>query len=426
MEAEELKRKLMGLWEKTTHNSKELLSELFGYYFDMDCVEYKESEGKVVSALCGIPYTFGYKPYQLKGLYLIPLSSEEGYQKKGVLGDLINRFNNKIKDEYDFTFLIPHSDLMADYYASQDYLSSFFILEERYTPLHDFKNDFKLSLYDSDERIRILKEALMQEIRVEQMKESDPEMQKSVIDFIRGVEEEKMSSVNLNHTEKDLEYFFSPNSIRKLNFFIAFDSDNITGVAVTQKEDIKRTKVLAFYTNDTVNYFALLDKIKRDCPDDSLSVITFDPKYQSHSIIQETYVSSNPAGGDLDNTFSVEVIPFNINKLLQPMGMVKLLNFEKIFSYLASTRSDIQLKLYIRDYKSVSNPENDKPNSLFILKNGQFTIEPYHHDKKDGNILILNKKEISELLLRKNDSSNIIMEAFGVPRLNLQMRLLPC
>ena len=74
MEQEELKRKLMGLWEKTSHNSKDLLSLLFEYYFNSKYIEYKESEGKIISALCGIPYIFGNGKKTLKGLYIIYLN----------------------------------------------------------------------------------------------------------------------------------------------------------------------------------------------------------------------------------------------------------------------------------------------------------------------------------------------------------------
>lgn len=434
MEQEELKRKLMGLWERTTHNSKEALSILFDYYFDLNYIEYKEIEGKVVSALCGIPYYFGSGKKQLKGLYLLSLSSEEGFRKKGILAELLNNFNERIKDEFDFSFIVPHTDLLADYYGTQGYLSSFFILEERFTPLHDFKNDYFLSLSDSDERIRNLKIALFNDINVTDYKE-DPLFDKAqLINFIEGIEKKVTSSVNLIHGTKDLDYLLSDQSLGNLNIFVSSDADGrITGVAFTQKEDIKRTKVVATYIEDTCSYYVLLDFIKRKYFDHSLSIDTYDSRYQIHSIIQQTYAAANPAGGDLDNTFETIEISFNLNKLLHPLGMVKFLRFEHILDYVASTRSDVEFKLHIRDYcpcDMVNDQKigcNDKEDCklLFTVKNGECKIEKYENLPPDRSILNLSEKEISELLLRKNDSSNLIMEAFGIPRLDLQMQLLP-
>ena len=424
MEQEELKRKLMGLWERATHSSKELLSILFEYYFDINYLEYKESDGKVVSALFGIPYTFGSGEKNLKGLYLISLSLEEGFRKKGILSELFHNFNQRMKEEFDFTFIVPHTELLADYYGTQGYFSSFFIIEERFTPHHDFKKDYFLSLTDSDERIKDLKKGLFGEIKVVDQKTEPVFSNDQIIKFIESIENKSISSVNLTHTRRDLDYIILDDSLRNLGCFVSYDSDGrITGVSFTQKEDIKRTKIVASYVSDLCSYYVLLDFIKHHFSDHSLSIITSDPKYQSHSIIQQTYASENPAGGDLDNTFGTIEISFNVNKLLQPLGMVRLLRFENIITYLSMTRSDVEFKLHIRDYNIEEIPAKLK--TVFVVRNGKCKIEKYDELPHDKSILSLSIKEISELLLRKNDTSNLIMEAFGIPRLNLQMRLLP-
>lgn len=428
MEQEELKRKMMGLWEKSTHNSKELLSLLFDYYFNIDYIEYEEVDGKVVSALCGIPYSFGSGSNILKGLYIIPLTTEEGYRKKGDLSELLGRFNKRMENKFDFSFLVPHTELMTDYFSTQGYFHSFYILEERFTTCHDFHNDYILSLLDSDDRIKELKTALIEELEVTAYGDSNDFSIDKISDFILKNEKTGASSTHICHREKDIEYILQPDSIRSLSCYICHDKQNkITGIAFTQKEEIKRTRVVAVYVDDTCSYYKLLEFIKKRLPDDSLSVNTSDPTYQTHSLIQLTYASSNPAGGDLDNTFGTVEIPLNLNKLLQPLGMVKLLNYENVLKFIAETRSDVDFKLFIRDYKVEGEAENsENKKNIFSIKNGKFSKEPYHEGKLHHNILNLSRKEISELLLRKNDSSNLIMEAFGIPRLNFQIRLLPC
>lgn len=429
MEQDELKRKLFGLWEKTTHSSKEFLSLLFDYYFDRDLIIYKESDGKIVSALCGVPYSFGYGKMKLNGLYLIPLSSEEGFRKKGILSEMIEEFNDNVRNSYDFTFLVPTTELMADYYGTMGYLSSFYILEERFTSLHDFKNDYLLSLSDSDERIRNLKVGLMDEIKVMEFVYPDLDLKINLIDFIQEIESKGNSATNLNHTSKDLDYLLQDDSLSQLMVYIAKDSDNkISGVAFVQKEDTSRMKVVATFTSDICSYYSLLDFIKKQWSGYSISVITSENKYQVHSLVQQNYASSNPLGGDLDNTFSTIEIPFNLNRLLQPLGMVKILRYENIFRYIAETRSDAEFTLQIRDYTIMDKVmDNDSlaDKEIFIVKNGELIIDSIENFKNRNSILNLSKKEISELLLRKNDSSNLIMEAFSIPRLDLQIKLLP-
>lgn len=433
MEEEELKRKLMGLWEKTTHNSKELMAVLFDYYFNEKYIEYKEIDGKIVSAICGIPYNFGYGSHNLKGLYLIPLTSEEGYRKKGILSELVNKFNQRLKEEFDFTFLVPHTELLADYFGSQDYLSSFFILEERFTPMHDFRNDYIMSVSDSDERIRDLKLGLLDRINADYYQDDS----KLLADYIVGIEKKSTSAVNLCHTDRDIDYLLHPETITKFIPFVAFDEDGkITGAAFVQTEEYKRIKVSGIYVDDVCSYYALLDFIKREFSDYSMSVITSDPKYQTSALIQQTYVSANPKGGDLDNTISTVEVPFNINKLLQPLGMVRLLRFNNIMEFIANTHSDADFKIHIRDYnpdvyereeeRKDSDMQQDETKEVYLIKNGKCESQSLEDIKKDKSLLDLTKKEISELLLRKPDSNNLIMEAFGVPRLNLQIRLLPC
>lgn len=429
MEQDELKRKLFGLWEKTTHSSKEFLSLLFDYYFDRDLIIYKESDGKIVSALCGVPYSFGYGKMKLNGLYLIPLSSEEGFRKKGILSEMIEEFNDNVRNSYDFTFLVPTTELMADYYGTMGYLSSFYILEERFTSLHDFKNDYLLSLSDSDERIRNLKVGLMDEIKVMEFVYPDLDLKINLIDFIQEIESKGNSATNLNHTSKDLDYLLQDDSLSQLMVYIAKDSDNkISGVTFVQKEDTSRMKVVATFTSDICSYYSLLDFIKKQWSGYSISVITSENKYQVYSLVQQNYASSNPLGGDLDNTFSTIEIPFNLNRLLQPLGMVKILRYENIFRYIAETRSDAEFTLQIRDYTIMDKVmDNDSlaDKEIFIVKNGELRIDSIENFKNRNSILNLSKKEISELLLRKNDSSNLIMEAFSIPRLDLQIKLLP-
>lgn len=416
----------MGLWEKATHNSKEMMSSIFDCYYNSRYLEYTENEGRITSALCGIPYYFGFGDKRLKGLYIISLSTEEGYRKKGLLAENLKRLNDRLKDEFDFTFLVPQSELMADYYSTQGYFNSFYVLEERFTNAHNFKNDYFISLQDSDERIRTLKMALFDDLKVVNHSKEKIFSNEQIIRFVQEMENKASNAINLCHSFKDLEYILTEGELRNVNAFVSYDSDGkITGVAFTSKEELKRIKISTIYVSDTCSHFVLLNYIKSEFSDYSISLYTNDQKLQFHSIAQLNYASANPVGGDLDNTFGQMEVAFNINKLLQPLGMVRLLRFEQLLEYLAERNTELEFKLYIRDYKTGEKDSNKGPeNPIFVIKNGECRIDDRKNYKNDAGILNLSMKEVSELLLRKKDSSNLIMEAFGIPRLNLEIHLL--
>ena len=81
-----------------------------------------------VSSLMGIPYQFGYGNKKLSGLFLLGLSTEERYRHRGIMSALLEEINQRATKDFDFTFLIPFSDLNAEYYRRRGYFNSFFRL----------------------------------------------------------------------------------------------------------------------------------------------------------------------------------------------------------------------------------------------------------------------------------------------------------
>ena len=59
METAELKKKMMELWKNTFHDSDAYINLVFDTYFNTEYIEYYEENGKLISALLGIPYYFG-------------------------------------------------------------------------------------------------------------------------------------------------------------------------------------------------------------------------------------------------------------------------------------------------------------------------------------------------------------------------------
>ena len=183
---------------------------------------------------------------------------------------------------------------------------------------------------------------------------------------------------------------------------------------------MKRIKLPAVYVEDRCSYFAILNYIKKAYNDYSMSVFVDSYSSFSPSIIDDVYGAENPQGSHLETLFGLLETQFDLSKLMEPYGMVRLLRFDNIIQYLAILHKEIDFKLYLRNWKKTEGERK----TVFIVKNGNVKIEEYNSCILDRSILNLSIKEFSELLLRKKDSNSLIMEAFGIPRLILEMKLL--
>lgn len=420
----EIKEGILDLWMKSYHGRSEQLTLLVDTYYKDELTVYHAIDSKIVGAIMGIPYKFGYGENCLKGLFLYGLIVEEKFRHRGIMSGMLKEINEKVSNDYDFTFLIPVSDLNADFYRRRGYFNSFFLLEERFTSVHDFYNDFIYTLAAADQRVKSLKESLYDGIKIEKFDGLSTINPERIIDFIIKWETKATMRVELQHSRKDLAIILNDNGVNDNSIFVSIAPDeNITGVAFVEKHELKRLKVRSLYVEDACSYFAVLNHIKKTYPDYSISLFVERARYNNPSIIEEAYGASNPDGGDLDTLFGLYDTQFDVSRLMEPYGMVKLLRFDRILEYIASRHKEINLKLFIRDW---SNPQISKE-SLFIVNNGKVKVEPADFNKfhKDHNILKLSAKEVTEILLRKKESSSVIMEAFGIPRLPLSMKLMP-
>lgn len=415
----DIKKGISDIWEKTFHYSKDFIQLVLNSYYNDDYVEFYIEDNRVVSALLGIPFIFGYGDNQLKGLLVYGAATDEKFYHKGLMSQLIENFNKKHQQDFDFSFLIPNSDLVADFFRRREYFNSFYRIEQRFTSVHDFYNDFVVSLYNIDQRVRSLKENLFNEINVDLFDFNSLEISNEIFEFIKGWEDKPRTSAVLNHTVTDFFTYISNCQINDISLFVAFNDGKICGLAFAKKEEMKRLNIQNIYFNDNCTYYAILNYVKKYFPDYSLSVYGAS-EFLSPSVIEEVYGAPNPDGGDLDTVFGLLETQFNPTKLMEPSGMVRLLKYDSIIKFIAKSRKEAEFKLYLRDLDYSENNEA----VYFNVKNGSVLMNKYQVEKGDKSVLTLTKKEFSELLLRRKDSNNLIMEAFGIPRLILEMKLM--
>ncbi len=139
-----VKRDFEILWKDTFKDSEEYVRMLFDGYGNKSIIEYIEQDGKLVSAMLGLPHRFVLNANTsdildrrvdldvsghcsvLYGLYLCGLSTHPAYRCQGLMGNLIKRIEQRASElGYDFIFLIPADSHLQDYYKKFGFEDAF-------------------------------------------------------------------------------------------------------------------------------------------------------------------------------------------------------------------------------------------------------------------------------------------------------------
>lgn len=425
MDPTELKAKMMKLWKSIFHDSDDYVSLVFDTYFNPELVEYHEEGGKLISALMAVPYWFGNGNEKLKGLYLCGLSTLEEYRHLGYMNRLMERIYKKAaKDGYSFTFLIPASDALRIYYSGKGFVNGMYVIEDRYTSVHDFDHDYRNILNKEDERIKKIKEKYFGNLSINILDLEDKVVVEKLKEYIIKSENNSSTYFTLLHNEKDIETIIKENHISNDEIFYASTDDGkITGCAFVAMDGKEGVKVKKIFHTDKCSYFKLLDAIKKAHPDDGMGVVCYPEETERRALWSQVYGAANPDGGMLGGAYGIAERVYEVNRHARPYGMVRIIDFREILKFLANDRRDCKFSILVK-----GGSEHGK--DLFCsVKNGEATFKEINEGEtqnisSDRNVTELSAHDFSEILLRKKDSSNIIMEALNIPRLVLNMSLL--
>lgn len=421
----DLKGKMKELWKNIFHDSEEYVSLVFDTYFDEKYVEYQEENGKLVSALLGVPYRFGNGESSMNGLYLCGLSTLPAYRGKGLMEGLIHKINQKAKGEFDFTFLIPASSDLVFYYQKQGYFKAMYRIEENYTDIHDFSNDYAFIIRNNDDKIRVLKENLFDSLSIEKLDYNDESSVENVIKFISKCENQNQIPFQLIHSKKDLTTVIQENKLSKGAIYISYrENKDINGIAFVSNTQAERIGLPIIYYNDAAAFYKLLDGIKKDFPTKFLSLYRYPEESSENAIWDRIDIVPNPDGSQLESLFSADERVYSPKYFPIVYGMINVLNYDNMLKSLSQSRKEINLILGLRE-----NHMRDSKTKYYSIKRGELLVLSEEEGeeivkKNKKNILFLTEKELCELLFRKKDRDNLITEVFGLPRLEINMSLL--
>lgn len=420
----ELKSKMIKLWKSTFHDSDSYISLIFDNYFDPDLIEYQEESGQLISALLGIPYEFGNGKNKLRALYLCGLATTDEFRNRGIMNNLLENINKKAVDKgYSFTFLIPANDDLINYYSRRKYETSIYRVEDRYTELHEFDTDYLSSIENEDERVIQLKRKVFEFTTADFFDISDSDGRKEIIDFIYKHEHKITSYITLLHSRKDIDLVISDNEISKGKIIIARNRNNISGVAFIIFDERKRIHVQKAYYDDQGALFRMLDFIKKKYAESPISVYNYPEECNRRTLFEKVYGATFTEGAMTESVYGMAERVYDVSYHAKPYGMMRILDFREILKFIAADRSDSKFSVVIK------NNEEDKESLRCDINNGRATFSSVAPDQLHAlvarsNISVLNEREFMEITFRKKGSSNLIQEAFDIPRIPINMALL--
>lgn len=425
MESTELKDKMKKLWKDTFHDSDSYISLIFDNYFNPEFVEYHEENGKLISALMGVPYVFGNGRNSFKGLYLCGLATLDEYRHRGIMHGLIERINLKAK-EHDMTisFLIPASDMLRIYYQGKGYVNGMYRVEERYTDIHNFDNDSLIMINNEEEHIRHIRLKQYENISVIRSADFDDDLRYSIVKYIISNETRQHSFVSLVHSSDDTINMLRENLLSGGEIMVAKDQEGkVVGVVFVTFGDRRRIIIPKIYYDDKYIYYKLLSKVKSVYSESAMSVMRFPEETDRHALWSKVYGASNPDGGMLGGAYGVAERVYNAGMHAQAYGMVRILNLHEILKFVANDRADVKYSILVKDENS------GETGMLYKVSKGDvkkipLSGEEFKDAQRNPNITVLTMRDISEIIFRRKDGNSLIMEAFGIPRLAINMALL--
>lgn len=428
MHSDDIKRKMMKLWKDIFHDTDLYISLVFDNYFNLELIEYVEENGRIISALLGVPYEFGCGNQKLMGLYLCGLATDEEFRNRGIMNELIERINKSAKEKgYAFTFLIPSSDALINYYSVRGYVNAMYRVEDCYTQIHDFEKDYLSMLSREDDRVKKLKEKYYHSLQTTLISEKDTDIIDKIVAYIRNSESDISTYLTLQHSEKDIELIIKENIISGGKIAVSHTTDGkLTGVAFISVDYKKRVMIRKMYYDDNCSLYKILDFVKKTYADSPVSLFCYPEETDRRALWMKVYGASNPDGGNLEGAYGISERVYDVSRHARPYGMIRILDIREILKFLANYRTDVKFSILMKGESDGEKILKCTVNEGKIKFDEINEAELKNQRKNEGAITTtyLKRKELLELLFRKKDSSNLIMEAFGIPRIPTNMCLL--
>lgn len=412
MDTATLRSQMMQLWKETFHDSDSYIALIFDTYFDPEWVVYEELQGKVEAALLGIPYDFGWTDHPLRGLYLCGLATRDKSRGRGYMSQLIERICSKAADAgFAFTFLIPANDGLRKFYYDRNFVNATYRIDNRYTNIHNFENEYYAILDDEDSRVSKFKKRYFSTLNTQFIDIKDTELIDKTIRLIEKSENDT-PYVCLRHSAKDIMTAICENNIIKGEVLSTLNKEgDITSVAFAEFDNETTIYVQHLYSNDQCSRYRLLEDLNNKYPQHSIVVRDYPEESERRALWGRNFTSES-LGETSGKTVSVERV-YKVSSHAQPYIMARILNLNEILEFLANWRSDCKYSILMKS-----------PNSDEIIKYDINRGRCHCQVVEDPKDVVLSLRQLEEILFRKPSDDHLVMEAFGIPRFVINACLL--
>ena len=337
MEEKRLKEEMQSLWKETFGDSVEYISLVFDNYFHVGNVAYMEIEGKVCSALLGVPYNFRSPTgVKLKGLYLCGLATRKENRRRGLMSGLLEEINSRARKEgFDFTFLVPEGEGVRRYYRDRGYIDAFYKKIEYYVRGHKFGDDsshtLSLSLFNKSE----IAEA---------------------VEFLTANGSrpfKRRNAFNIVHSRSDWEIVLREAEISSEPVYLARRDGVPAGLAFCKTSD-RSIEVKNLIVSDKKIYWDVLSKINMFNPSLNLTLIrdleeVVESESNESQIWQPFYAQSNSPKAQYEDIAEIEE-PYNQSRDAVSFGMINIFDIKEILEKLGCSELE-KLNEYSLDEK---------------------------------------------------------------------------
>jgi GNAT superfamily N-acetyltransferase len=417
----DLKRKMIGLWKSTFHDSDAYISLVFDTYFDPELVEYELDGGELVAALLGIPYEFGNVDHKVKALYLCGLATQPQHRSRGIMTRLIDRINDKARAAgYAFTFLIPVDAKMRNYYYDRGYVNAFYRVIDNYTSLHDFDREFDSVLMEQKGKVYELKKKAFQALQTGYInqEQTDEDAVKGIASLIKN-SEQNQSDFRIIHSEKDVDTLIKENAISNGTiFYVKNTRGDVTAAAFTFNHEKSVVDLMRVYAVDEGSRFKLLGAVKSHYSDASMRVFRSSLEMDRATLWKRSYGYYDPQSAPSQNVSVTERV-YSLAAHAKVYGMIRILDLCEILKFQATSRRELKYSILVKE---------DDPDTVkhITTKNGivDVKVQPMDDLEKSQYISLMSAKDVGEILFRRRDTDNLITEAFGIPSINASASLL--
>lgn len=413
----------MQLWERIFHDRHEYVSMLFENYFDESLCAWHEEDGKIVASIMGIPYKFIGNGEIIDAIYYCGIATDIHYRRKGLMTALLKEIENKTKDRFDFAFLIPSDETNRLIYYNKGYFNAIYKVYEYYTPIHDFHFEFETLLLDLDNHVGGLKKKYYDNLTVEIYNPDDPDQTEAMSEFIMDHDRMPSSFLQLDHTEKDIKVDIEDSLINEAKIFLIHNpKKELKGLMFTFPTPDGRIKVYTEYCKEICAYYKILDAIKKYYAEMALTVVSYPEEVRGTEVWSEFFIEPNAVSTGLESVEGTAPRIYNRADMSSPYGMLKIFNLERVLSFLSYLRNDVKFEVLIKN-------ETGGDSFFVSVKNGKCEIKKLEGDwekikREYKSVTILKEKDFMDILFRRRKREDIIMEAFGIPRLPINVTLM--